>query len=85
VRPLNLASVWLHVVAVAYWLGGMLFLALVALPALRSEGAANTSRLVAALGLRFRRQSWMALGVIVTTGVVNALGHWGKAPLHPPF
>lgn len=85
VRLLYLASVWLHVVAVVYWLGGMLFLALVALPALRSEGEAHTSRLVAALGLRFRRQGWMALGVIAITGVVNALGHWGEAPLHPPF
>lgn len=64
-----LVSVFLHVVFAAFWLGGMLFLPLVVLPAL----AGNTQRADALLraGLKFRFYGWVALSGLAVTGVLN--------------
>lgn len=67
---------WLHVLAAITWLGGMLFIALVLVPITRQiEDASLRTRLVQALGLRFRTVSWIALGVLVATGLANLWLH----------
>lgn len=76
-HALYIVSVWLHIIAVAVWLGGMLFLALVIVPVLRMpEHSAGAAALVQASGLRFRAVGWVCLAVIVGTGVFN-LNHRG--------
>lgn len=63
---------WLHLVAAITWVGGMLFIALVVVPETRRlEDPAMRRRLVRALGRRFRTVGWIALGVLVATGLWN--------------
>ena len=69
---LSLFLRWLHVVAAIAWIGGMLFLGLVLVPITRRlEDRALRVRLVQAVGERFRVVGWIALGVLVVTGVAN--------------
>ena len=67
-----IVSVWLHIVAVCLWLGGMLFLAIVIVPVLRMPAYRDAAAgLVRASGLRFRTVGWVCLGVVVLTGIYN--------------
>ena len=64
--------VWLHILAVAVWPGGMAFLALVLVPVVRRpEYREHASRLVQLTGIRFRAVGWVCLGALVATGFVN--------------
>jgi putative copper export protein len=68
----SLAARWLHLLAAITWIGGMLFIALVLVPVVRrlpDEGL--RARLVQDIGYRFRTVGWIALGVLVATGLVN--------------
>jgi copper resistance protein D len=68
----SLVSRWLHVVAAITWIGGMLFIALVLVPVTRRlDDPALRARLVQAIGMRFRTVGWIALGVLLATGLVN--------------
>lgn len=72
VRALYLLSVWLHILAAAVWIGGMVFLALVLVPVTRRpEHRAVAASLVRATGARFRWAGWGSLGLLLLTGVVN--------------
>lgn len=65
-------NVTVHVLAALFWLGGMFFLALVGAPVLRRlEDARMRARLFAAVGRRFRKAGWWAIGVLVVTGTLN--------------
>ena len=65
-------NVTLHVLAALLWLGGMLFLAVVGAPVLRHvEPASLRSELFRRLGEAFRLTGWIAVTVLVTTGVLN--------------
>jgi uncharacterized membrane protein len=67
-----LAVRWLHVVSAIVWVGGMLFIALVLVPALRGlEDPALRARLVREAGRRFRTVGWIALGLLILTGLAN--------------
>ena len=69
---LSLALRYVHVLAAVTWLGGMLFIALVLVPvARRLPDAALRSRLVGDLGTRFRTVGWIAIGLLVATGLGN--------------
>ncbi|MBI3967396.1 MAG: DUF4149 domain-containing protein [Chloroflexi bacterium] len=65
-------SIFVHVLSAIVWVGGMLFLALVAVPATRHLPPAERGALVGALGVRFRPIGWLCIGVLVATGLVNA-------------
>ena len=66
------AFLWLHIVAAAVWLGGMVFLALVLVPTIRrSEYRALAPGLVHATGVRFRTVGWIALAVLAASGIGN--------------
>ena len=61
-----------HVLAAMTWIGGMLFVALVFVPvARRLDDPALRARLFHLLGLRFRTVGWIALGLLVATGLAN--------------
>ena len=71
-HALYILSVWSHIVAVAVWLGGSLFLALVIVPVLRRpEYRDGAARLVRAAGIRFRTVGWACFAAIVATGIFN--------------
>lgn len=69
---LYFGTVTIHVLAAVFWLGGILFLALVGAPILRAvEPPALRQELFRQLGTRFRVAGWIALGVLVATGLLN--------------
>ncbi len=73
-RWLYLVSVWVHVLAAAIWVGGMIFVALVVVPVIRRkelQGAA--ARLIHFTGIRFRWVGWACFVLLVLTGLFNVL------------
>lgn len=67
-----LAARSLHVLAAVVWIGGMLFIALVLVPVMRRLGdPALRARLVHETGMRFRTVGWIALGLLLASGLVN--------------
>lgn len=64
-------TVTLHVLAAVFWLGGMFFLGLVGAPALRTLDPELRRRLFKDIGERFRKTGWVAIGVLLVTGVLN--------------
>lgn len=71
-RAAYLVNVTVHVLAAMFWLGGMFFLGIVGAPVLRNvEPAALRQRLFNELGLRFRTAGWIAIVVLLATGVLN--------------
>lgn len=68
-------SLVIHILLVAFWLGGMIFMAAVLLPASRSpELRPHRAALVKRVGLIFSRISWAAFLLLVLTGTINVLG-----------
>lgn len=66
------ANVTVHVLAALLWLGGMFFLAAVGAPVLRAvEPPLLRQQLFRMLGTRFRRAGWLAIALLVATGVGN--------------
>jgi uncharacterized membrane protein len=79
-NAMSLFVIWLHVVAAAVWVGGMIFIAAVLVPVVRSpEFAKHAGPLVKATGRRFRGIGWFVLGVLVVTGFLN-LAYRGIGP-----
>ncbi len=69
-RAFYLLSVWLHILAAAVWIGGMAFLALVLVPLVRRpEHRSAAVSIVRWTGVRFRPVGWVALGLLVLSGV----------------
>jgi len=65
------AVVFAHIIAAIIWIGAMFFLALVLVPVLRSEPRERRAQLMSAVGLRLRSVGWVALAVLLVTGVWN--------------
>lgn len=62
---------WLHVMSAVTWLGGMLFIALIVVPVTRRvQDPRLRVELISQTGQRFRTVGWIALGLLVATGVV---------------
>ena len=63
--------VWLHIVAAITWIGGMIFLSLILVPEFRRAGLAGERMLLFRdIARRFRRCVWLAMAMLVGTGVV---------------
>ncbi len=62
-------SVFLHIICAAFWIGGMLFLPLVVLPAIKN----NPLRIpiLYATGLKFRFYGWITVALLFVTGLAN--------------
>jgi putative copper export protein len=72
VGTLYALSVWLHLVAATAWVGSMIFFSTVAVPVLRRPELRGASpQLIRLLGARFRVLGWVALLVLLVTGVSN--------------
>lgn len=73
-------NVWLHILAAVIWIGGMLFLSLIAVPVLRHIESPMVRRdLFRAMARRFRRLVWICIAVLVPTGIVNVLYYGNRA------
>lgn len=60
---------FLHVSAALLWVGGMLFMSLILIPALRGQRDPHlTARLIQAVGRLYRRWGWGALILLLLTG-----------------
>lgn len=71
-RSLYLLNVTAHVLFAILWLGGLFFLGLVGAPVLRRvEPPELRARLFRSLGERFRVVAWIAIPVLLTTGILN--------------
>lgn len=65
-------SLWIHVMAAIFWIGGMLFLTLVIAPFLKGiEDPQERSRIYHVVGRRFRLWGWIAIGLLLLTGPLN--------------
>lgn len=63
---------WLHILAAAAWTGGMMFLILALVPALRTlPDRATALALIRATGHRFKILGWVSLGILILTGFGN--------------
>ena len=79
-----------HVLAAMLWLGGMLFLGVVGAPVLRAvDPPALRQQLFQLLGLRFRTVGWIAIAVLLATGVLmlhsRGLLRWSGVLGSPAF
>ena len=63
--------VFVHILAAMLWVGGILFLSLVVVPASRRYPPDVRARLFTDVGRRFRVVGWTALAVLVVTGTVQ--------------
>ncbi|MCL6595372.1 MAG: hypothetical protein K6V73_04080 [Firmicutes bacterium] len=70
---LRWAVLYVHVLAAMFWIGEMLFLALVAGPYSRTLPAEERAELFRSLGRRSRPYAWTAIGLLLVTGVANLL------------
>lgn len=75
------AILWIHLIAMAFFVGGQLFLAAVVVPALRGEATRPQLRAVAR---RFGAGTLVAIGVLIASGIALAShAHlWSSATLH---
>ena len=62
-------SVWLHIVAAAFWIGGMLFLPLILLPGIKNNP--ERRNLLMSTGLKFRFYGYIVLAIMFVTGLFN--------------
>lgn len=68
------ASVFIHILAAIFWIGGMLFTVAVLVPASRHELLRKRKGAFFALvGRKFSRISWFLFLVLIATGVTNLL------------
>ena len=79
--------VWLHLLAAAFYVGGMLFLSLVAVPLLKTApDSAETQLGFLSMARRFRTFAWGAIFVLLVTGTILLRGHvsFGESPVDWP-
>ena len=62
-------SVCLNIIGVSFWIGGMLFLPMVLLPAIKDHP--DRKNLLMATGLKFRFFGYIVLTLLLVTGILN--------------
>jgi len=91
VTLIDIIFVWIHLTAATFWVGGMLFLSLVAVPLLKKDpDPSSAQRGFINLARRFRTLVWIALSLLIITGTILlpnhvnlsvSLGEWPPAVL----
>lgn len=80
-NDLFLISKLIHILSVATWVGGMIFVAAVLAPKLRKLPASHRGFLFAEIGRRFSRIGWAAIVLLVASGLIQTLiraGDWTR-------
>lgn len=67
--------VYIHIVSAIIWVGGILFLGLVAAPAVRRLSDAKRTDIMDDIGRRFRTIGYTLLVVLAITGIIQAWVH----------
>src|SRR3990172_6259631 len=71
---------WIHLLAVIAWIGGLLFFTLVLRPILRVlPDASQPAETLRRVGRRFRTVAWISLVTLILTGAGNILHEGGSA------
>jgi uncharacterized membrane protein len=71
---LRLANLWLHLFAASIWIGIPAFLTLLWLPQVRKGiDPVSWEELLLRLGSRYVRWAWLAIHILVLTGIFNVL------------
>ncbi len=83
-HQLYLLSVWLHLLAMATWVGGMVFLAAVVLPILRQGPPGQLGAFMSKAASRLRWVGWTCLTILGVTGLFQ-LHFRGLSPLQDPI
>ncbi len=65
------ASVYLHILAAATWVGGIIFLVAVVVPSLKKLDRTAAAPMLRATVFRFRSVGWVAFAVLFATGLYN--------------
>lgn len=65
-------AVFIHVLSAMLWVGGLLFLALVVVPAVRPLPPAERGALLLAVGERFRPVGWVCIALLLGSGLLLA-------------
>ncbi len=74
------AIMWIHLLAVVTWLGGQIFLVLIARPVLQEGSRAmDPPESLRRIGRRFRTVTWVSVITLVITGAFNILNEGGSA------
>jgi putative copper export protein len=68
---MSIAVRFLHVLGAITWIGGMVFIAVTLVPVVRRLDTDLRIRLVQEVGVRFRTVGWIALGLLVASGLLN--------------
>src|SRR5215510_7950393 len=82
---------WFHLLAAMTWIGGVVFQVLVVFPTLtRAAPTGERLRFALSLEARFRAIVWLAVGMVLFTGLVNLMNVWyvtvvTAGPLLPTF
>ena len=69
----------------AIWVGGLIYTAAVAVPFAVSHEAEERQRILRGLGRRFRRIAWVAMAVLVITGMGNLLLRYSPIKINQLF
>ena len=70
---------FLHVLAVLAWVGGLVYQTIVVAPVVGKENASAASlRMGLACEVRFRAMMWPAVGIALFTGLVNVMNVWNS-------
>jgi len=65
-------SLFLHIIAALFWIGGMLFLTIVVVPFLKTiQDVQERSRIYQVVGKSFRFWGWIAIIILLITGPLN--------------
>ena len=77
-KLIYLLSVWIHIVAAAFWVGGTLFIAALFVPILRQpEFRENGISFFRLIGKRFRNYAWLCFFLLIITGIFNLQIRYG--------
>lgn len=63
-------NLFLHLLAAVIWIGGSIFIGMVA-PKLSAQDPEQSRKILRFMGLQFRNTSWIAVGVLLLTGLGN--------------
>ncbi len=64
-----LISVFIHIISVSFWVGGMLFIPLVLVPSIKKQP--NRVLLLYKTGIKFRFYGWLSVIILFVTGILN--------------
>jgi len=76
----HILSLWLHLIALAFWLGGIVFFLIVFAPAVRELNPGTGIRALNQGRMNLEAMSWPAIALLLVTGILNLILRKQGAP-----